>query len=360
MISPIFGINMDSVLEQQNNFKEAWSRMMSAERVLLVSHLSPDVDAAASLGTMIELLRSNNKDYLAFAQGKDANQYFLPNEAEIIGDKERLFELASNFFNNGKELKEDFLSVFDVVVIMDCGSLERTALTEYFHNIKFLMLDTFVIEIDHHVPAQTYADIEIKIPLASTTEVLYHFIKANDLIISRSIANCLLAGILTDTANFLYPSVSSSTLDISSELLALGAQFPKLLNNTWRNKSFLEMKLWGLALANLRVNKKYNLAFSVLPYEDLAGFKEKYGDWGSDVFSDIVGFLSNLSEAEVILLLREEEVGKIKGSLRVGANDSGADVNKLASVFGGGGHKKAAGFAIEGSIVKDDGFFKIL
>jgi phosphoesterase RecJ-like protein len=192
----------------------------------------------------------------------------------------------------------------------------------------------------------------------------------NEIEINRNLANCILAGILTDTANFLYPSVSSKTMEISSKMMALGAQFPKLLNSTWRNKSFLEMKIWGLALANLKVNEKYNIASSVLPYEDLNNFKKIYGNFSADVFGDITGFLSSLSETDVTMLIREEERGKIKGSLRVGSLNSDInkelgdikdiDVTKLAKIFGGGGHKKASGFLLEGSIVKENDDFRVV
>lgn len=341
-------------------FKLAWEKVCASNNILLVSHLSPDVDALSSLGAFIEILKDLNKNYLAFADGKNDDYYFLPNEEEIIGNKNDLLKIISHRFNQGEEIKNNFLSFFDLVIVLDCGSIERTSLSDDINSIKDLMLDTLIIEFDHHLPVKTYADIEIKTSIASTTEVLYHFISINEISINKPLATCLLAGILTDTANFLYPSVSSKTLEIASEMMVLGAQFPKLLSNTWRNKSFLEMKLWGLALANLKINKKYNIAFSVLPYEDLKNFKKIFGMWSGDVFGDIVGFLSNLSEANIVLFLREEEIGKIKGSLRVGATDLDIDATKIASLFGGGGHKKASGFVFNGSIIKVGNNFKII
>lgn len=340
----------------------AWEKILQSKNVLLISHLNPDVDALSSLSVLIEVLKDLNKDYIAFADGKKEDEYsFLPNEEEIIGDKQNLLKIISHRFNSGKEVGDDFFKFFDLAIIVDCGSMSRTSLKENIINVRDLMLDTAIIEFDHHVPVDNYADIEIRIPLSSTTEVLYNFIKINNIKINRSMANCLLAGILADTGNLLYPSVSSDTLDISSELMSLGAQFPKLLDNTWRNKSFIEMKLWGLALANLKINKKYNLAFSVLPWKDLENFKTDFGEWGSEIFGDIVGFISNLSEADMVLLIREDEPGKIKGSLRVGFSEKDIDCTELASIFGGGGHKKASGFMIEGHIKKnDDNNFKIV
>lgn len=366
------------MLDQETikKLKLSWEKIASAKRILLVSHINPDVDALASLGALMEILKERDKEFVAWADGKGDNYYFLPNEENIIGDKDVLLSEISRRFNNQQEVGLDMMKFFDLVIVLDCGSIDRTSLTQYFENIRSLMLDTFVIEIDHHPATRTYANIEIKIPLASTTELLYYLVDLNNIELKRNLANCLLAGLLTDTANFLYPSVDDQTIKIAANLMASGAQFPKLLNHTWRNKTFLEMKLWGLVLANLKVNKKYNIASSVLSYDDIQRIKESYGFFSGDVFGDIAGFLSNLAEADIILLLREEELGFIKGSLRVGAvkndflatgNDLGdeennheIDVNKLAQIFGGGGHKKAAGFMIEGHIVKNKDDFQII
>lgn len=351
-------------------FKLAGEKIESAQKVLVVSHLSPDVDAIASLCFFIDIFQRKNKYFLAWADNKNNDYYYLPNEELVLGSKEELFSKVKNDLNAGADLSADFLSLFDLIITLDCGSLERTSLAEEIKLIKNSDRSPFIMEIDHHVPAETYADLEIKIPLASTTELLYHLADINEIEINRNLANCILAGILTDTANFLYPSVSSKTMEISSKMMALGAQFPKLLNSTWRNKSFLEMKIWGLALANLKVNEKYNIASSVLPYEDLNNFKKIYGNFSADVFGDITGFLSSLSETDVTMLIREEERGKIKGSLRVGSLNSDInkelgeikdiDVTKLAKIFGGGGHKKASGFLLEGSIVKENDGFRVV
>lgn len=343
----------------KENFNKIWQRILSANRILLVSHIHPDVDAISSLGVLIELSKIYNKKYLAFAEKKGEDYHYLPNFEDVIGDKDELLKVVGDEFNDGVKAGDDFLKYFDLVIIVDCGSIERTFISENIHVAANLMLETFIVEIDHHLPTKTYANIEMKIQLSSATEVLYYFLKENNLEINRNIANCILAGILTDTGNFLYSSVSEKTLEISSEMMSLGAQFPKLLDSTWRNKNFSEMKIWGAALNNLKINKKYNIAFSVLSYEDLSFFREVSPDLGSDVFGDIVAFMSSLSEANVVLLLREEGPGRIKGSLRVGASNKNINVSHLASYFGGGGHKKAAGFMLEGNIIKDGGIFKV-
>ncbi|HPT08329.1 MAG TPA: bifunctional oligoribonuclease/PAP phosphatase NrnA [bacterium] len=342
-------------------FKEIWEKISTSGKILLISHLNPDIDALSSLGALIEILKENNKEYIAWAESKDNNFNFLPNSEEIISQKEKLFSSIILRFNQGQEISDDFFKFFDLVIILDCGSIERTSLVPFILKSKELNLPTCIVEFDHHLPTTTYADIEIRIPLASTTEILYHFLEINNIEINRSVANCLLAGILSDTANFLYPSVSGETLAISSKLMIAGAQFPKLLNYTWRNKNFFEMKLLGLAISNLKVNKRYNLAFSIFTYDDLEKNKINSIYFNNDIFSDIIGFLSNLAETNMVMLLREDKIGQIKGSLRVGA-DNGLDIDstKLAAIFGGGGHKKASGFVSSGHIIKNGDNFSII
>ena len=330
-----------------------WQEILKAQNILLVSHLSPDVDALASLDVLIEIVKALDKNYLALAEGKKEGEYsFLVNEEELLGSQEDLKKIISHRFDLEKNVGDDFFKFFDLVIIVDCGSIERTALKINIEKAQELKLKTIIVEFDHHVPIDTYADIEIRVPLSSTAEVLYNFIEVNDLEINRNMANALLAGILSDTGNLLYPSVTSETLRVAAELLSLGAQFPRLVDNTWRNKGLVEMKLWGLALNNLRINKKYNIAVSVLSFEDLQGLKAEFSVWNSDTFGDVVGFLSNLSEADLVLLLREENYGIVKGSLRVGSVGKDIDSIKLAAIFGGGGHRKASGFMIKGHLEK--------
>ena len=164
----------------------------------------------------------------------------------------------------------------------------------------------------------------------------------------KNIADCILTGILTDTGNFLYSATSQKSINIASEMLLYGARFPRIVKNTLYNKSLPAMKVWGLALNNLKINKKYNFAFSVLTLAEIEKFSS---DESEDVFDSISGFLSNLYGVKGVLFLREEKGGKLKGSLR--SAHPKVDVSKLASRLGGGGHAKASGFVLKGKIEKE-------
>jgi phosphoesterase RecJ-like protein len=330
-------------MEITEKFKEAFQKINKAKNILLVAHERPDGDAIASLCAMIDLLENFGKKYKAFCQGQPINHFsFLPRVEKII------FE---NIFKISNENRKLNFYDFDLIITLDCGSLERTGLAE---EIGKKEPGQFVIEFDHHPRIKGYSDLEIRKPeAAATAEILYYFFKANKIKITKNIANCLLTGILTDSGNFLYPMTSGETMSIASEMLLYGAKFPQIVRNTVHNKSLAAMKLWGMALSGLKINKKYNFAFSVLTLDEV----EKKGG-NDDIFDSISGFLSNLYGVNGVLFLREIEGGYLKGSLRSAHPD--ADVSALAVALGGGGHKKASGFVLEGKLKKVGESWKII
>ena len=161
---------------------------------------------------------------------------------------------------------------FDLIIVFDCGSVLRTGLAP---EIAGRNKNQYVIEIDHHLKNGDYADLELREPAASTTEIVYNFLKANKIKINKNIATCILAGILTDSGNFLYPSTSNKRVEISSQMLVRGANLGLVLENSWRNKSLPALKIWGEALSRLVQNDKYKIAFSVLTLKDTEAVDEE-------------------------------------------------------------------------------------
>lgn len=317
----------------ENNLKIAFEKIQTANHILITTHERPDGDALSSMCAMIEYVQSLNKKYLAYCFHNTPDNYkYLP-----------------NILNIKQKIDNDF-SVFDLIIILDCGSPERTKIQTQIANRKN---NQYVIEFDHHPKIVDYANLEIRNTKAvSTTEIIYDFLKYNNIPMNKNFANCILTGILTDTGNFLYPITSDKAVSITSEMLIYGARFPEIIKNTWYNKSLETMKLWGKALNNLRINKKYNVAFSVLTKDDI-NILEK----DDNRFDAIASFLCNLHGVKALLFLREEEGDSIKGSLR--SSHPKIDISKLAKILGGGGHPKASGFVINGQIINKTGKWKI-
>lgn len=326
----------------------AHQKMSTAKNILFVSHTGPDADALSSLGIMIEFSKSLGIEYFAYTERKPYGSYtYIPNEGLISG------------------VSPDDLQYFDVIVVLDCGSIKRTGMEDRLRrlikarNDKITNGYTYIIEFDHHNQEETYADLEIRFPEhASTTEVLYHFFEVNNLEINKEVANCILIGLLADTGHFLHTNSSSEAMLVASQMLLRGASLPKITAQTTQNKSIVTLKVWGRVLENLKFNHESGLASSALSEKELkmlltAGEMEKRGD----LFGDIVSFLSSLAGVSVALLLREEE-GVVRGSLRTNSDE--IDVSSIAKNWGGGGHKKAAGFVVDGRVAPTETGWKIV
>lgn len=320
----------------KDRYSSAYEKIKAAQNILLATHERPDGDGLSSACALSVFLDKLGKKYRLYCADPAPEVFsFLPNINKFIYGK--LPSLAS----------------FDLIIILDCGSLTRTGLQE---EISGRRQDQLVIEFDHHPKIDDYSNLEIRAPKSSAAEVLYHFFVLNNLEIDRDIANCLLTGILTDTGNLLFDSVTEETIRISSSLLLRGATFPRISQKTTRNKSLGAMKAWGKILDNLKVNEKYNIAFSVLTYQEIKKLKEEFGTEG--LFDAATDILNNVEGVKAVVFLREEERGKIRGSLRT--KNKSVDVSRLASFLGGGGHPKAAAFRLPGSIVKTETGWKII
>lgn len=335
-------------LDLNTKFKLAAEKIRTAKRILLIGHTSPDADAISSIGAMIEVVLAWGLKVYAYADRKKPDLYNYIAHEDLVSVN-----------------PPDDLRIFDVILVLDCGSLARTNLeARILTLIKAqdegrLARRPYIIEFDHHEPQDVYADLEIRLPdKASTTEIIYHFLKANNLPINKTIANCILIGLMTDTGHFLHANSSREAIAVSSEMLLQGASLPKIINHTVNNRSFSALKVWGHVLENLSFNRATGLASSGLTAAELDLLIDPdQQDSIADLFGDMASFLSNLSGARVALLLREED-GKVKGSFRTNRDD--IDVAKLAQNWGGGGHKKAAGFSVKGKLIKKDQGWSIL
>jgi len=317
---------MDSSL-----YTKAYNLIKASNNILIATHEQPDGDALASVCLMAEVLSSLDKKYILYCYSEVNYQYsFLPH-----------FDELKNSYENFN---------FDLIITLDCGTVERTKLDKEILNRQS---NQKVLEIDHHPKIKDYADLEARdSAAAATTEILYYFLEANKIKISKDMASCILTGILTDTGNFLYPSTSPETVNIASEMLVKGAKLPQIMENTWRNKSIASMKTWGIAMSRLKINSKYNFGFTILKSEDIPA------EVTEEELEGMSGFLSNLNAVNGIMLLRELPDGKIKGSLRT--SNPNMDVSKLARALGGGGHVKASGFTVEGKIEETEKGWKIV
>lgn len=326
----------------------AYEKIAASKRILIIGHTAPDADALASIGAMIEIAQSLGLTVSAYADHKPNGAYKFINNEDLISSEE-----------------PPDLRAFDIILILDCGAITRTGLELRLRNLISaaqagrINSRPYIIEFDHHEPQESFADLEIReAGKASTTEIIYQFLKVNDLPITKTLADCILIGLLTDTGHFLHANSSREALAVSSEMLLRGASLPKILNKTINNKSFATLKVWGRALENMKFDPVTGLASSALFENELLNLltpEEK--ELHVDLFGDIISFISCLAGVRVALLLREDGA-RVKGSLRTNSDE--IDVAKIAKNWGGGGHRKAAGFSLPGKLQETETGWKVI
>lgn len=335
-------------MENTEKLKLAWEKIRSAASVLVVGHVSPDPDALASIGAMLELLKKFQIPCSAYADNKLDEVYnYIPNESLISRSKPKS------------------LADFSVILILDCGAISRTSLELELRAVLAArayqqeMAIPYIIEFDHHESQESFADLEIRIPSkASTTEIIYDFFEANQLEMNKAIADCILIGLMADTGNFLHANSSFEVMAASSDMLLRGASLNKISERVRGAGNLASLKVWGRALEKIKFNQETGLVCSALTVQDFSELlKPEERDSVAEVYGDIASFMSYLSGAKLALFLREEN-GRVKGSLRTNSDE--IDVSQLAQKFGGGGHKRAAGFNQDGHLEETKDGWKIV
>ena len=304
------------------SFSKLKKVLETGERFLLVAHREPDGDC---LGGILALGR------VLSLQGKSVRMvcYDLP-------------PLVFSFLPGVENIKNDFLSGdFDAIVLIDNGDSKRTGFSD-----RLFRSSTTLINIDHHPRNDLWKRVNINYAnesASSSCELIYNILQGLEFPLDAKIATCLLTGIFTDTGGFQHSNTSDKILDIVADLLSHGARLNLISENIINSRNVSTLKLWGLALKKLKVNKKYSLVYSFLSRKEIDDLGAKDED-----ISGLINIFNSSVEARISLLLCETLDGKVRGSLRTG-NDK-INVAFLAKLLGGGGHRKASGFTFSGKI----------
>jgi phosphoesterase RecJ-like protein len=201
-----------------------------------------------------------------------------------------------------------------------------------------------IINIDHHATNEHYGQINLVIPTAaSTTEVLFHYFRNNNIFVNPKMATSLLTGLATDTSNFSNSATSAIALAVGGELIRSGGNYNLINDATIKNKSIEVLRLWGKVFSRLVKDERTGITYTFITKTDLDEHQVSEAE-----SEGIANFLNNLENTSIAMILRETADGKIKGSFRTTRSD--IDVSALAKKLGGGGHKKAAGFNTDGTI----------
>lgn len=313
----------------QTQYHAILDEVAKAQQVMMVMHKNPDGDTAGSCLAMAHYLDTLGKPHTCFCVNELPSTFrFLPGSGRVTTD-------ASHWRPESSQ--------FDLLIVFDAGDLNYAGIVDY---VDALTHDFTIINIDHHTTNDGYGHHNLVVTKASSTcEIVYNLLDSIDAL-NKDIATCLMTGLVTDTGGFTNMATSATSIDAASQLLLKGINMKQITNQTMQNRAVHDLKLWGRALERL-TRTPSGLVVTVITAQDL---DDCHVD--EEAISGVANFLNSLddqTDAKAVLVLTEQR-GVVKGSLRT--THPLIDVAKIAMLFGGGGHTKAAGFSVEGRIVK--------
>lgn len=302
---------------------KAQTLLTNAKAVRCICHRNPDGDAIGSLLGMGLLLEQAFPGKTVTFHCKDPVPemfLFLPAAVRVQG---------APVFEPG-----------DAAVILDCG---EPKLTEFHLTIPQLFDGTVpVLMLDHHPGNPLFGTVNILEPTAaSTCEIVVALADALHWMISTDAATCLLTGVYTDTGGLLHSNTTAGVYRTVARLLRSGARHQLLVTAVFRTAKLSTLKLWGRVLEKITISEEGG-AISAVTEGD---FRATGAD-GSEL-TGAIDYVNAVPGMRFSLVLSERD-GKVKGSLRTLRDD--VDVSEMAGRFQGGGHKKAAGFAVSGKL----------
>jgi phosphoesterase RecJ-like protein len=299
-------INLEQELEQVHT-------------VAIAGHIRPDGDA---VGSCLGLYHYLKKNYPAL----DVTVYLerTPEAYEIIPGIEQICH----------DFDQD--TVHDVFFCLDCADEKRLGRAAVYQKRAGR-----TICVDHHISNAGFADTNYIVPDASSTSELIFTILDEEKLPIES-AEALYMGIAHDTGVFRHSCTKPETMEIAARLMRKGIDTSRIVNETYFNKSYRQNQFLGRALLESILLMDGRVIFSAITLKMM----DFYGITSSEL-DGIVQMLMSTSGVEVAIFLYEIEAQIYKVSLR---SREKVDVSKIASFFGGGGHVRAAGCTMQGSI----------
>lgn len=239
---------------------------------------------------------------------------------------------------NLSEVYDGKKEVFDAAVALDTGDTGRLG-----KRLEIFEEANATVNIDHHTTntkfaVQNYLDTES----AAVGEIIFDLLKLMGLNPDCDISTCIYAAIATDTGGFKYSNTTPKTHITAAELIRNGVNVAEVSQLVFDSTSYEKVRLLGTAIEALELLEDGKVALIALTNDMIrrTGAKEEDCD-------GIVNIGRNIRGVKVAAMLRQWENGEVKANLR---SSSEVDVAAIAAANGGGGHKKAAGYTVRGSL----------
>jgi bifunctional oligoribonuclease and PAP phosphatase NrnA len=290
--------------------------ILQRQRFVITSHARPDGDAIGSQVAMAWALRGLGKDvHMVSADAAPQQFQTFPGVSDV-------------------QVTQRVDGPFDAAIVMECGDLSRTGvegLEKYF-----------VINIDHHQGNKSYGAINWFDPgAAACGEMVFDVIEALGVPLTPEIATHIYIAILTDTGGFHYSHITPRTFEICRRCTEAGAQPETIARAVYDSSPMGRLRLMGAVLHSLEFESNGRTVLAALTLKLLRETGATHED-----ADGLINIPLTVKDIQAVAFFKEIAPDSFRISLR---SKDGVDVNRVANVFGGGGHKNAAGCTLNGS-----------
>ncbi|HSE98374.1 MAG TPA: bifunctional oligoribonuclease/PAP phosphatase NrnA [Blastocatellia bacterium] len=285
------------------------------QRFMITSHIRPDGDGLGSGLALYWMLQSLGKDASVILRDRVPPAYSVLPGSELV------------------LVQPDVEDLYDAAFVIECSDVERPGLPGLRNQV--------VVNIDHHSTTVPFGDINwIDSTAAAVGEMIYNLCKALGVEVTKEIAECIYTALLTDTGSFHFSNTTERTLKIASELVRRGVEPARISQALFYSYPFSRVKLLGLVLSTIERDESGRIAWVTMDRHSM------YEADASEEDSDgIVNHALSIGEVEAVAFFKEVSPGVYRISLRSKGKNN---VARVAELFGGGGHRNAAGCRVEG------------
>ncbi|GAB6149926.1 DHH family phosphoesterase [Clostridium novyi] len=290
------------------------NRIKGSHKIGITCHISPDGDSIGSSLALVQgLLKLNKNAYIISKEDLPDTFKYLPYSYMI------------------NESEGEVLIGTDTVIVLDCGNVERINFNDDIQERDYTL-----INVDHHLSNDKYGDLNYVDPkAAAVAEIVYEILKLLDVQLDEGISKCLYTSLITDTGSFRHSNTTKLTHEIAGELINQGIDFSEIHRTIFENMKFSNLKLHGKVIEDMYLKLNNKVCIMNLTKNMLQDFNIDKGDT-----SDVINIGTRIGSVEVAILFKEADDGT-KVSMR---SKNIVDVRRIAEIFNGGGHIRAAGF----------------
>lgn len=312
---------MKTDLYERYDFREIKAALKKSKYPIIAGHLSPDEDSMGSALALSAALKQLGKEpMVVFEDNLPKHLDFLPWFYDVIKP-------------------DDIDEKRDLMVLVDCASPKRIG-----KEWSLPLLEKMpIIAIDHHSTTDGFECVNLTdSKAAANSQIIYYLLNAMGCEITLDIATCLFAGISGDTGGFRYGNTDSETMEIGGRLMDMGVDTQLIRIRLFESRPMKDLSMLGVAMLNMCCSEDKTLVWTSVSLAE----KARYNADESNC-ENISSYTMFPEGVKAGVFFQEMPEGIVKMSMRC---RNGYDVARVAEIFGGGGHKVAAGCRTKGNL----------